>query len=120
MRKQPSGGVTPQINSVKGSELPKKLPKKFALLDLQSLCFISTITGKPTNVEDASNAEFKQFISQYVQVQGEDLETWPLEERRDVLNFAVEQGQSPKFLPNLSEASSGSQKGTSENENQAL
>jgi hypothetical protein len=102
MKKQSSGETKPENNSAQISGSLKESPKNLTLLDLRDLWFTSPITGKPTNVEDASSAEFFQFISWYVQAEGEDLDTWSLEDRRDVLNFSVEQGQSPNFLPNSS------------------
>lgn len=100
MRKQSSGGSKPQKNSAENSGSPKK----FTLLELQDLQFISPVTGKLVNVEECSDAEFSAFISLYVKVTGDDLDTWSLEDRRDVLNFAFEQGVTPKFSaqPNFS------------------
>lgn len=96
MTRQSSGGAKPPKNSVKNSASPKK----FALLDLQNLRF--EIDGNETNIEDCTDEQFARFIRCYVQLTGDDLDRWPLEERRDVLNFAIEQGQSPNFLPNTS------------------
>lgn len=97
MTNQSSGAPTPQKNSVKNSVSPKK----YELLDLQSLWVLSNVSKTPVNLEDCSNDEFFHFIEQYVQLTGEDLETWSLEERCEVLNFAIENGQSPNFLPNV-------------------
>lgn len=94
MRKQSSGGSMPQKNSGENSVSPKK----YGLLDLQSLWFTSPVSNTPVNLEDCSNDEFFHFIEKYVQLTGDDLETWSLEERCEVLNFAIENGQSPNFL----------------------
>lgn len=94
MQKPSSGAMMPLRNSAKGSASPKK----FGLLDLKETWFLSPITGARVNVEDVTDTEFFQFIRQYVNVEGEDLETWSLEERRDVLNFALEHGHKPNFL----------------------
>lgn len=98
MRKQSNGGAMPQKNSVENSVLPKK----YDLLDLQSLWVMSRDGKTPVNLEDCSNEEFFHFIEQYVQLTGDDLDSWSLEERCEVLNFAIEQGISPNFLPNIS------------------
>jgi hypothetical protein len=97
MQRQSSGAPTPQKNSVKNSVLPKK----YDLLDLQSLWVLSPVSKTPVNLEDCSNEEFFQFIEQYVQLTGDDLDTWSLEERCEVLSFAIEQGITPNFLPNM-------------------
>lgn len=64
----------------------QKSKKQLNLLDLKGTWF--HVDGKRINVEDASDAEFDQFIRQHVQV------CWSLEERRDSLNLALEQGQT--------------------------
>lgn len=94
MIKQSSGELTPQKNSVENSALPNK----YDLLDLQSLWVILPGSTQPVNLEDCSNEEFFHFIEQYVQLTGDDLDSWSLEERCEVLNFAIEQGQTPNFL----------------------
>ncbi|GCE49184.1 hypothetical protein EI42_06013 [Thermosporothrix hazakensis] len=104
MPKQSSGALKPKNNSVKNSDSPKKQPKKYTLLDLADLWFTLPDTDKRTNVESCSDAEFYQFISQYVRVEGDAPERWSLEERRDVLNFALENSVQLNFL----EASDGS------------
>jgi hypothetical protein len=98
MQRQSSGGVMPQKNSGENSVLPKK----YDLLDMQNLWVLSPGSLAPVNLEDCSNEEFFQFIEQYVQLIGDDLDSWSLEERCEVLNFAIEQGQAPNFLPNIS------------------
>lgn len=105
MTRPSSGGAKLAKNSEENSESPKKLPKKMTLLDLVDLSFISPISDKRVNVEECSDAEFGAFISQYVQVQGEDLETWSLEDRRDVINFALENSAALNILPNFFEVS---------------
>lgn len=95
MRKPSSGETTPVKNSAENSAFPNK----YDLLDLQGLWFLPPGSETPTNLEDCSNEQFFHFIEQYVQLTGDDLDSWSLEERCEVLNFAIAEGQSPKFLP---------------------
>jgi hypothetical protein len=110
MIKPSSGETTPEKNSAGATAFPSK----YDLLDLQSLWFLAPGNEQPMNLEDCSNDEFFRFIEQYVQLTGDDLDSWSLEERCEVLNFAIEQGQQPNFLlnhePNFSAPSEGQQR----------
>ena len=79
MPRRASGETRSQKNQTKNQRL--------TLLDLKET-FFRTKDGKQVNVEDATDAEFDAFIRQHVQI------GWSLEERRDALNLAFEQGKS--------------------------
>lgn len=112
MPRQSSGGT----RSVKNSGENSVSPKKFTLLDLAELWFNSPFDGHPVNVEDCTDGEFKMFIQQYVELEGKNLDSWGLEDRRDVLNFMRKNSVVPNFLPNFSRPSDGLQPGLNENE----
>ena len=44
------------------------------------------------NARTASDSEFLEFASSVVGVEGEDLDHWTVEERRDFLNWCLERG----------------------------
>lgn len=56
------------------------------LLDLKETWF--NLNGKQINVEDATDAEFDEFIRHHITI------GWTLEERRDAVNLALERGQT--------------------------
>jgi hypothetical protein len=75
---------TPQTNTEDG-----KPNLKFSLVDLPKILFDSEPEGEEVNADDCSDEEFKEFISRYLIVVGPDADKWPLEDRRDALNFLL-------------------------------
>jgi len=60
---------------------------KFSLVDLPKILFDSEPEGEETNTDDCSDETFTEFVSRYLVLAGADIDVWPLEDRRDVLNF---------------------------------
>ena len=42
---------------------------------------------KVLSVENSSHEDFKAFVSEYVELEGEGLDIWELTDRSDLLNF---------------------------------
>jgi len=42
------------------------------------------------SIEHSTHEEWKEFISRFVELEGEELDEWTLPERCDVLNFILE------------------------------
>jgi len=79
----------------KSAEKSKK-NQMLTLLDLGQKWF--RLGDRVVNAETATDAEFDAFIRQFVQV------GWSLEDRRDALNFAMEQEKPVPLLDHEPEA----------------
>lgn len=56
---------------------------------------------KAISVETASHKEWKEFIAEFVNLEGDDTDTWTFEDRVDVLNFLYAQDSAKPeiFIP---------------------
>ncbi len=70
-------------------------PKGLTLLDLKETWF--RLGEKQVNVEDATDAEFDQFIRQHIIV------GWTLEDRRDALNMVLQRRATLGIEPEIIE-----------------
>lgn len=59
--------------------------------------FFSDQSGRPVSIYDASDEEFDCFIRRYVVIAEDKSSYWSLEERTDVIEFAMYLGASPDF-----------------------
>lgn len=73
-------------NLTQGEE--EAAPLVLRLVDLRSY----RLSPDGPNVREASDAAFLEFASSIVEVRGEGLGCWTVEERRDFLNWCFERG----------------------------
>lgn len=54
-----------------------------------------------TSVEYSTHEEFRRFIENFLELEGDELDTWDLVERCDVLNFILENSETKPemFVP---------------------
>lgn len=81
-----------------GGQRSERRRQQVTLLDLKELLF--HLDGKTLNVEDATDEEFDRFIRQHITI------GWSLEDRRDAINLALEQGKTLGIMSDVSEEKS--------------
>jgi hypothetical protein len=65
-----------------------KKSTKITLVDLPKIKFDNS-EGREVNADECSDLEFKEFVNRYIVISGPEVNAWPAEERRDVLNFIL-------------------------------
>jgi hypothetical protein len=91
-----TAGIPINMNGTVSGETSSR---SVTLVELKALSFLSPVSGLAVNCDECTDIEFRMFVSRCVDLQGEGLDTWTLEERRDVLNFIFSNnGPQPEFL----------------------
>lgn len=79
----------PKCNDITGVSIQNtsgKAKRKYVLLDMHRLTFQLEGVEQATDVETATAEQFNAFASAMADVEDVDVNVWPLEVRRDLIN----------------------------------